>query len=399
MRVFDVDDDGGFDVRRQLRLRPSTPCYARVFSTSKIVVVAHFNMDRVRLVWSRVWGGLLADFFVKAGCHRSLPVALYAIDALRQLSAKFLEQSEGGGGSGGRLLCDGALFFCCYPLRRGGRARRERQAQAGEAPRAAPSPHAAARPLELPERVPAPVCGDRPLGEGGRGARARRALRRAACRRSPGLDPLGWRSLFMALAAAAGDESPAVVGAGFACVERVVRGRAFCAIVSGDEADGGARAFPDAVNCLVALLTRRGPRGRGAQRDRVPEVLRGQARRRGRGREREAVWRSGGGGGGRWRWKRSSSSSSAPLAPATSINSKGKKKRAITTPLLLLLPSAAAPSGRLQDQAGLLADPRGVADGREEEGRQARSATRGPAATATASACTSGSRCWPASAS
>lgn len=240
----------------------AAPCYARVFSTSKIIVVAHFNMDRVRLVWSRVWGGLLADFFVKAGCHRSLPVALYAIDALRQLAAKFLEQSEGGGGGGGRVEPVPASSSAAAAA-----ARFDDDVEVDEngAPRPKPAPaQAASRAASLPlprgrssfqNEFLRPFVG---IVRSAKAVEARelavRCVGQLAAARLGSIRS-GWRSLFMALAAAAGDESPAVVGAGFACVERVVR----CAFgeIAGD-ADG-ARAFPDAVNCLVAFANAAAP--------------------------------------------------------------------------------------------------------------------------------------------
>ena len=65
----------------------------RVFSLQKIVEITYYNMQRIRLVWSRVWA-ILSDFFIKAGCHANLGVSLYAIDSLRQLAMKFLEKDE-----------------------------------------------------------------------------------------------------------------------------------------------------------------------------------------------------------------------------------------------------------------------------------------------------------------
>lgn len=56
----------------------------RVYSLAKIVEVAHHNMGRIRLVWSRIWH-VLGDFFTWVGCHPRQKVALYAVDALRQL--------------------------------------------------------------------------------------------------------------------------------------------------------------------------------------------------------------------------------------------------------------------------------------------------------------------------
>lgn len=42
----------------------------RVFSLTKIVEIAHFNMMRIRLVWSRIWA-VLSDYFI-GGCTRVL---------------------------------------------------------------------------------------------------------------------------------------------------------------------------------------------------------------------------------------------------------------------------------------------------------------------------------------
>lgn len=65
----------------------------RIFSLQKLVEVAHFNMDRIRFVWSRVWS-ILRRHFADACLHPCLPVRLYAIDSLRQLTTKFLEKDE-----------------------------------------------------------------------------------------------------------------------------------------------------------------------------------------------------------------------------------------------------------------------------------------------------------------
>ncbi|KAJ7559093.1 hypothetical protein O6H91_04G069600 [Diphasiastrum complanatum] len=65
----------------------------RVFSLTKIVEISHFNMNRIRLVWSRMWN-VLADFFVTVGCSDNLSVAMYVMDSLRQLAMKFLEREE-----------------------------------------------------------------------------------------------------------------------------------------------------------------------------------------------------------------------------------------------------------------------------------------------------------------
>ncbi|WCJ22841.1 Brefeldin A-inhibited guanine nucleotide-exchange protein 2 [Euphorbia peplus] len=65
----------------------------RVFSLTKIVEIAHYNMNRIRLVWSKIWY-VLSDFFVNIGCSENLSIAIFAMDSLRQLSMKFLEREE-----------------------------------------------------------------------------------------------------------------------------------------------------------------------------------------------------------------------------------------------------------------------------------------------------------------
>ncbi|KAE8673530.1 Brefeldin A-inhibited guanine nucleotide-exchange protein 2 [Hibiscus syriacus] len=65
----------------------------RVFSLTKIVEIAHYNMSRIRLAWSSIWL-VLSDFFVTIGCFENLSIAIFATDSLRQLSMKFLEREE-----------------------------------------------------------------------------------------------------------------------------------------------------------------------------------------------------------------------------------------------------------------------------------------------------------------
>jgi hypothetical protein len=74
---------------------------ARVFSLSKIVEVCHHNMMRPRIVWTTLWKGShdvqrpgdgwrgLSEYFVDIGCHENLQVAMYAMDALRQVCRSF----------------------------------------------------------------------------------------------------------------------------------------------------------------------------------------------------------------------------------------------------------------------------------------------------------------------
>jgi hypothetical protein len=43
----------------------------------------HYNMNRIRLVWSSIWH-VLSDFFVTIGCSENLSIAIFAMDSLRQ---------------------------------------------------------------------------------------------------------------------------------------------------------------------------------------------------------------------------------------------------------------------------------------------------------------------------
>ncbi|XP_019086127.1 PREDICTED: brefeldin A-inhibited guanine nucleotide-exchange protein 4-like isoform X2 [Camelina sativa] len=70
-----------------------SPTDPRVFSLTKLVETAHYNMNRIRLVWSRIWN-VLSDFFVSVGLSENLSVAIFVMDSLRQLSMKFLEREE-----------------------------------------------------------------------------------------------------------------------------------------------------------------------------------------------------------------------------------------------------------------------------------------------------------------
>ncbi|PIA25663.1 hypothetical protein AQUCO_10900008v1 [Aquilegia coerulea] len=70
-----------------------SPTDPRVFSLTKIVEIAHYNMNRIRLVWSRIWN-VLSDFFVSVGLSENLSVAIFVMDSLRQLAMKFLEREE-----------------------------------------------------------------------------------------------------------------------------------------------------------------------------------------------------------------------------------------------------------------------------------------------------------------
>ncbi|OQV16896.1 Brefeldin A-inhibited guanine nucleotide-exchange protein 2 [Hypsibius exemplaris] len=70
-----------------------SPSHPRMFSLQKIVEISYYNMDRIRLQWSRIWQ-VLGEHFNQVGCKHNEEIACFAIDSLRQLSMKFLEKGE-----------------------------------------------------------------------------------------------------------------------------------------------------------------------------------------------------------------------------------------------------------------------------------------------------------------
>jgi hypothetical protein len=70
-----------------------SPSGPRLHSLQKVVECAFMNMGRIRLVWSKVWAVVGAQL-VGASCSQHRSVALYAVDALRQLVAKLLARAE-----------------------------------------------------------------------------------------------------------------------------------------------------------------------------------------------------------------------------------------------------------------------------------------------------------------
>ena len=169
----------------------------RVYSLTKLVEIAHMNMDRIRLVWSRMWS-VLSDFFVEAGCHPNLQVAMYVVDSLRQLSMKFLERGELANYS---FQNDFLRPFVVVM----------RQSHATEI-------------RELIIRCMSQMV----LGQ-------------VSNIKS------GWKSMFMVFTTAAGDENPAVVTLAFETIESIIREH-FDHITETD-----ATTFTDCVNCLIAF--------------------------------------------------------------------------------------------------------------------------------------------------
>ncbi|KAF1766359.1 hypothetical protein GCK72_006316 [Caenorhabditis remanei] len=78
------------EVSREELAYPEAP---RMFLLGKVVEVAFYNMNRIRFEWGRIWN-VIGEHFNAAGCSSDESVACYSIDALRQLSIKFLEKGE-----------------------------------------------------------------------------------------------------------------------------------------------------------------------------------------------------------------------------------------------------------------------------------------------------------------
>ncbi|XP_067620339.1 LOW QUALITY PROTEIN: brefeldin A-inhibited guanine nucleotide-exchange protein 1 [Eurosta solidaginis] len=65
----------------------------RMFSLQKIVEISYYNMERIRLQWSRIWQ-VLGEHFNAVGCNTNEEISFFALDSLRQLSMKFMEKGE-----------------------------------------------------------------------------------------------------------------------------------------------------------------------------------------------------------------------------------------------------------------------------------------------------------------
>lgn len=65
----------------------------RMFSLQKIVEISYYNMERIRLQWSRIWQ-VLGEHFNTVGCNANEEISFFALDSLRQLSIKFMEKGE-----------------------------------------------------------------------------------------------------------------------------------------------------------------------------------------------------------------------------------------------------------------------------------------------------------------
>ncbi|PIA16777.1 Sec7-domain-containing protein, partial [Coemansia reversa NRRL 1564] len=69
------------------------PPTTRLFSMTKIVEIAYYNMERIRVEWSQIWA-ILGPLFDRVGAYSDTRASVFALDSLRQLSMKFLEKEE-----------------------------------------------------------------------------------------------------------------------------------------------------------------------------------------------------------------------------------------------------------------------------------------------------------------
>lgn len=74
-------------------LQPLAGAQPRVTALQRLTECLLANMDRIRLVWSRIWVAS-APQFVAAACHEDSEVALVAVNALRQVVARLLQRAE-----------------------------------------------------------------------------------------------------------------------------------------------------------------------------------------------------------------------------------------------------------------------------------------------------------------
>lgn len=77
----------------QEELEPTDGSPAKVYLLQRIVECAYFNSGRIRLVWQRLWT-VVSQHLVFASCCPDTYVAMFAVDALRQLADKLLCRTE-----------------------------------------------------------------------------------------------------------------------------------------------------------------------------------------------------------------------------------------------------------------------------------------------------------------
>jgi brefeldin A-inhibited guanine nucleotide-exchange protein len=64
-----------------------------IYSLQKLVEVAHFNIDRIKFIWSQIWN-IMREHISNVAINSIPDVSLFAVDSLKQLSIKFLKKDE-----------------------------------------------------------------------------------------------------------------------------------------------------------------------------------------------------------------------------------------------------------------------------------------------------------------
>jgi len=70
-----------------------SPQLQGTYSLQKLVEVAHFNLDRIKFIWSQIWN-VTREYISNVAIHSAPEIAFFAVDSLKQLSLKFLIKEE-----------------------------------------------------------------------------------------------------------------------------------------------------------------------------------------------------------------------------------------------------------------------------------------------------------------
>ncbi|CAD8047195.1 unnamed protein product [Paramecium sonneborni] len=65
----------------------------RIYSLQKLVEVSDYNMDRVKVIWNRLWS-IVSNHIQEAVSLRVKKITIFAVDSLKQLNIKFLQKEE-----------------------------------------------------------------------------------------------------------------------------------------------------------------------------------------------------------------------------------------------------------------------------------------------------------------
>lgn len=58
----------------------------------KLVEVSDYNMDRVKLIWNRLWA-IVSSHIIEVAVKEK-KITMFAVDSLKQLNIKFLQKEE-----------------------------------------------------------------------------------------------------------------------------------------------------------------------------------------------------------------------------------------------------------------------------------------------------------------